>query len=412
MTNKLFTQLGNFSVVIVLIVAGALFAAFYPQQYVSIDEYDYVRNATLLQQQVLRQDCEPNQRSQFAVNNNGENYCISKYNLGTSFFLALSPTPQLMAVVSFVAFMVGVAAFHLILRRLGIDLFFTYFYAFYPALFYYSRTRFSETFSAMLLTVFVYTVLRHQASRHWYWGILAGTAAGLAVLTRYTNVLPLAILIFGMLVWPENGLGMYLRVNLTNYVGSFTGRIKRGLKLLLLQLGRVLPVLLGGAPWAIIFLFINTHLYGSFFRSGYYYSGEEGVIIFAQIPQFILRFAGVLSIVLPLMLPLALFGNVKHKWSLISAVAVTMVFYAGFPSTFFEGRILDFITGIRFLVPVIPLILIPYAAVVQNLIRKYPQLKLILIISLVGLISVAAAVSYIHQGFLTTNGVVWPQLPR
>lgn len=412
MINKVFTQLGNFSLVIVLVVGGGLFAAFYPQQYVSIDEYDYVRNATLLQQQVLRQDCETDERSQFAVNAGGDSYCISKYNLGTSLFYALSPSPQLVAAVSFAAFMIGVAAFHLILRRLGLDLFFTYFYAFYPALFYYSRTRFSETFSAMLITVFVYAVLRHQASRGWTWGILAGMTAGLAVLTRYTNVLPLAVLIFGMLVWPENGLGMYLRVNLTNYVGSFTGRLKRIFKLLLLQLERVLPVVIGGLPWALVFLFINMHLYGGFFRSGYYYSGEEGVIILQQIPQFILRFAGVLSIVLPLMLPLALFSNVKHKWSMLGAVVVTIVFYAGFPSTFFEGRILDFITGIRFLVPVVPLLLIPYAAVLQNLIRKYPKLKLILILSLIGLIVVAAALSYIHQGFLETNGVIWPQLPN
>jgi 4-amino-4-deoxy-L-arabinose transferase-like glycosyltransferase len=367
--DSLFQFLSRNSLIISLVWLALLFILFYPARFVNIDEHDYLQNADLIIHSQLRQECDGSE-SQYQVND----YCISKYNIGTSLFLipAALTNPALAFAISFAVFVIGIVIFNRLLKLLAIDPVFTYLYALFPAFVYYSRTLMSETYSATLIITIAYCLLRMQKSSTW-WGIAAGVLTGVAVLVRYTNILPIALLILLALIW----------------------RFRTEEKALVKSM---FAVAAGALPWMLVFITINIYLYGAPLRSGYYFSGEEGVFIWSQVPLFLLRFGFGLSAIYPLMLELPLFIRSRFSWLLVPVLA-TMLFYAGFPNTTFEGRPLDLILGLRFLVPVIPLLLIAYTAGLNRLVDKQ-WFKLGLVIAGVSLGGLSLLLSYQHQQFL------------
>jgi hypothetical protein len=395
---------------VVLVFLAILLTLFYPRQYVAIDEFDYQRNAMLLSQGQLRQECS-GLYSQFKVNA-GE-YCISKYNLGISlFYLPVVNNLQLAPIVVFIVFAAGVLAFYFTLRQLGISPVFTYLYALYPSFVYYSRTRYSETISASLLMILLCLLIWYTTKRRILVGLLIGTVVGLAVLVRYTNVIPISFILAGFLLLPTTNFGQYVRINILSYTPGLWGRFKRSLELIWLQVKGWLPVLVGGLPWLLLFGFINLHLYGSLVRSGYYYSGEEGVWVKSQATMQMVRFIGAWLILYPGMLLAAMFTKFPRKWWLLTSFAVSALFYAGFPYIFFEGRVLDLIFGMRFLIPVLPWILVLYASWLQTHVWNKRWGKIIIVFAILILAGTAVGLSVYHQKFLQERGVIWPQMVR
>jgi hypothetical protein len=199
---------------------------------------------------------------------------------------------------------------------------------------------------------------------------------GLAVFVRYTNILP---------------VGIFLAIE-----GVRLARAHGDMKDMLAKLWPIIP---GGLPWAAALLMLNSFVYGHPLRSGYYFSGEEGVYILSQVPLFMFRFLGIMLLLYPGMLWGALRGRLSVKWSILSAALVTFAFYAGFPSTFFEGRVLDLIFGARFLVPVLPWILLLFVKWLDGYSdRKWFQP--LVLFSTIGLVILSIGISVVHYQFL------------
>ncbi len=371
MLNSTYNFLSRHSLVISLLLLTAMFVAFFPSRSVNVDEQDYLHNAQLLVSGQVRQTCDGS-ASQYQVND----YCVSKYNLGTSLFLipAALTAPPVGFVISFMVFAAGIVIFYKLLKLMRINPIFVFLYALFPAFVYYSRTLMSETYSATLILAVVYFLWQEQILPKLHWGVLAGLAAGLAVFVRYTNVIPIAM-IFLVLYLPA-----LFRRNLQDMLTHLFG------------------VLLGGLPWVIIILAVNSYLYGAALRSGYYFSGEESVFIINQVPQFLLMFAGGLSLLYPLMLELPILIRTRLSLLLLPVIA-TVVFYAGIPNTAFEGRLLDLILGLRFLVPVMPLLIIMYAASLHKF-DDNRGFKILMIVVILILIAGSALLSYQHWQFL------------
>lgn len=394
--QRIYTLLSRHSLLVSLVVLTVLFLAFFPTRTVSIDEQDYWQNAQLLVSGQLRQECDQATGSQYKVTD----YCISKYNIGTSLLLipaAILDSQALALGITFLCFILGIFIFSRLLLLLSLDPIFTYLYAFYPAFLYYSRTLFSETFSATLITFVIFALLKAQSAKQARrWLVAAGVGVGMAVLVRYTNVLPLGVL--GIVFMWEMGRAC-LPDRQVVVGGRWSFVLQQSSAIFRVAIDSIIPIITGGLPFLILFLYLNLYLYQHPLRSGYYYSGEEAVYILSQVPLFLLRYVIVFTLSYPLMLPLAVWARFKYKWMLLLPVLSSMLFYAGFPSTFFEGRLLDLIFGIRFLVPVVPLILLLYA----QALNQYSQTKFFRTVAVIVFLILgaqAAALNILHFEFL------------
>ena len=371
--HKAFSAIQKNSIILSFSLLLLTFLVFFPSKNINIDEFDYARNAELILAGELRQECDPTITSQFMV----EDYCISKYNIGTSLFLipASLISPQLLPLTTLLIAFAGIAVFNYLLKKNQINEAFTFLYALFPAFVFFGRTLLNEMYSATL-TLATYALLnKYLESKEHKWGFATGLLIGLTVLVRYTNIIYLGILI-GLILLSERQ------------------KIQELLK-------SSLPIGMGGLPPLILFISINTYLYGAALRSGYYYSGEEGVFITSQLPLFITRFIGILLITYPGMLVLAWYSKHKHKAAILISSVAMIVFYAGFPNSVFEGKVTDIILGARFLIPIIPLLLLLYADYL-NKFQSHKYFKLASITSVLILAAGAVAISAVHSNYLLT----------
>ena len=101
----------------VLIIA---FAIFFPFRSVAVDEHDYFANAQNIIHNTLRMPCVTSgNASQYQVGD----YCIYKYNPGTSlFFVPAAYLGENFAfITTFLVFLAAVVIFYKLLRKFGLD---------------------------------------------------------------------------------------------------------------------------------------------------------------------------------------------------------------------------------------------------------------------------------------------------
>jgi hypothetical protein len=217
-------------------------------------------------------------------------------------------------------------------------------------------------------------------------GILAGWSMGIAVLIRYTNVVPLGLFILLWTISYAQG---------SSEVKSF---FATNIKLFL-------SILIGGLPFLIFFLILNSYLYGSPFRSGYSISHEE-IFLLGNIFKYIWGFVISLLLIYPGMLIGSLLIKGKEKWIYFIPFISTLLLYSACINSLFEGRILDLIIGIRFIVPVIPFLLIPYAKFL-NQFTNHKYFKPVAMVMIILLIISTFGINFIHQRFLKESRVEW-----
>lgn len=377
MTVSVFKLLNRYALKIVLVLSSVAFLVFFPKSYATIDEHDYLGNAQNIVSGTLRQHCTDSV-SQFRV---GE-YCIYKYNIGTSFFYI----PYLLMgmgspfLSTFLAFLGMIWIFSKILRHFKLHQVWTIFFAFYPPFVYYSRTLLSEQYSALLILTGLFLLLKNSRDATVLRSMSIGIVWGFAVLVRYSNVLVVGILLTYFVVQSSIGHNVYF------------------------WLKRWIWVVVGVFPLAIFFFSNNDYMYGHFLRSGYYYSGEEGKFLLSNMPLMAGKYLLALVILYPGMIVLPFWTKNNYKWPLIAVFVVLLLFYASFSGNngVFEGRILDLILGVRFLIPVIPLVLLLYFQYLDRLLVHKNGMLACSIISIILMINMFL-MSAVHQDFLNRN---------
>lgn len=350
------------------------FVCFYPSRLVSIDEVHYVENARRILSGNVLHDCSNTFLGTFP----SQQGCVSKYNLGTSVIMipASLIDQRLVFVASFVMLLLAIWVFARILRVIGASPAWLLVFALYPPFIYFSRTAFSEIYSMALLLCVAYFVLRFWQSKRPVWLVAASFLAGFVVLTRYTLAVPSALI-------------------LLIAIGQVCHDWKSRMQYLLLAV-------IAGLPWMLIIGGINLSLYGGVLHSGYWLSGEEAIALSSVVPSFF-RYFLALNLMYPGMLVGSWLAKGKYQALFVLPVVATLLIYSLSPNNLFEGRVLDLILGIRFMIPVAPLIMLGSLPVAERLrTGKYYAWLLPLIV--MGLFILSAAINVIHARFLAGLG--------
>lgn len=385
--SSLYNFLQRYSLILSLVWLIALFLLFFPVKSVTIDEYHYLTNSYRILDNTLQQPCDPAFPGQFPY----LDFCLSKYNIGTSFFFLPAPvlhTPQLAFLVIFAFTALSIVLFYSLLKELRLNVIFTYLLAFYPAVVFYSRTTMSEPVSMFFITLTAWAVVRSIHYKQTRYALLIGSAIGLGTIVRYTNVVVFCMLglIWLWQIWSP----------------------KRAIK----AVQQVAIMCLAGLPFAVFLLWFNTQLYGNALRSGYYFAGEEKLVI-TNLGVFLIRYLVMLGLVYPGLI----FASIIHPFFkrgvwLARVLAIpaflSIAFYSISANSLFTGNLIDMITGIRFLVPVIPLLLLPYSDLLGELITRHLLLRKLFVVAICLLALSTLVISIGHQRFLLADTQTYP----
>lgn len=348
------------------------FLLLYPKTFITIDEHDYLYNAQLLVSSGLKTDCSLNIPGQWPTN---LGYCISKYNVGTSFFLIPSAliNKDLAAFTTLLVFIFSIIIFYKILINYNLDKRFIYLFALFPPFVFFSRTIMSEMYSMFTLLAIFYCFT--NLNRSVVYKILVGLFATLSIYIRYTNLIPLLIIgVYFLYEYSKNSnikyvLKKYWVVHLSFLVGLLT-----------------------------LFAF-NYNYYGQILRSGYYFSSEEGAFALKQIPIIFIKYFILLNIFYPLSLIAVFKSRIKRKILFLVAFLSLLFFYTIFRNESFPGKASDLILGLRFLIPVYPFLLLPYFEILDRL-KNHKYSRIILYTSIAVLFVIDILINYIHYKFI------------
>jgi len=362
----------NWLIITLITLLSSLFFLTYPAGYLSIDEHDYVEGAKLIWQGKLRQECDPQNISQIDIGD----YCIYKYNIGTSFLLLPINLLGEKAVyaIAHLAFIGSLIFFYLILKQIKLPKELIVFYALFPAIAYYSRTAYSEIYSILLSLAFFYFYIKNRRSDN----ILAGVAMGISLFVRPTNLFFYAVFILVEVLRKPRP-----PVFINNVINLF------------------LELLIGFTPFVILFLLFNDYLYLSPFKSGYSYSGDLNSFDLSLLPMNLLNYFILLNLFLPGMLIGAFFSKNRLKWPIILGFIVLLIFYSATSNNNWKSDI-NLIIGIRFLMPAIPLVLLLYLDVIKNIVKG----RLLVIIAII-LSCIMILMQYMHFQYLNENVPQW-----
>ena len=391
----------HFIIAIVFILIS--FFIFYPSFYTTSDERDYIENSYLIEQGRLVKEDKQCFDGASCGYYNGEGY-ISKYNLGLSFILLpfVALDWRITFFISIIVFIAGLYIFKRLLQRRSVRSEFIYLYALFPVFVYYSRKAMTEVFTLTLIMLIYYLLFEKYEGKTWlreliykYRYVIVGALSGITVLIKYTNV----IFIIPLLIY-------WVIINFKSKVISNTGesiflgtenskdRTVRWIK-------DILKVILGGLPFLIIFLVINYVFYGSPIRSGYFFSKEELLIVPSLIIPQGVKYILILLMIYPGLLFIGFFSKYKHRFLIQALLFISVLAFVGFPGYAFTSGILDFIVGIRFVIPVLGLVLLIYSEALDRLLNliKYKSLVNIAFgIVVIVLIANMFVMTYIFNG--------------
>lgn len=320
-----------------LIISVLLFSIplliFFPSTYLTIDEHDYINNAKLLITSGLKTDCDLDINGQWKTN---LGYCISKYNIGTSIFFIPSAIigDWFVSITILLIFIFGSLVFYLLLKHYKLDERLIYLFVLFPAFSFYARTALSELISMALILLIFYLLLKLRKA--YLYQLLIGVTIFFAILTRYTNLIPIAI------------IGIYFFYQQVVKVGL----VKTLKHFWILNISVVVGIAL--------ILLINNDLYGEPLRSGYYFSSEEGFSTFENFFKTFFNYIFLINFIYPLAL-IGIFATRLKDGAIFLLVSLTMIIlYSLLKNSSFPGKFSDLLLGLRFLIPIYPFILLSY----------------------------------------------------
>lgn len=359
--EKIIQILNKYRLIIIFLFLFIPYLLFYPIKYANVDEHDYILNSRNIIEGTLRMDCN---KEGYRVSD----FCVSKYNIGTSIFLVPSMliSENLTFFTTFVIFFLSIIIFDKLLQIYGINKIYLYYFAFFPAFIYFTRTVFSEPYSLFLLLLSVYLLALYSKNSKNIYLVLLGVTLSALTFVRY-SLIPVDIIFV-----------LYLLIAFKK---------------------KAFITIASALPFVIAFLVFNNYIYGSPLRSGYYYSKEEFsfslVIFLSVLPKYLVS----LNVIYPFMLIGAFFSKINIKKLILTSTVLLLLYYSltGLNAYVFEGRILDLILGVRFYIPIIPLIMLLYFEVIQ---RRFNIPNVLHLISISGLILVSIAIHVVHNNFL------------
>ena len=347
----------------------------FPVFFASVDEHEYLKNSFLIQTGSL---AEPDPTLVCTGDFNGSGY-VSHFFIGRSLFL-IPFTPfgfNAVMLSGLVIHLTNLFIFYRILKRLGYDPIYSILYLLYPAFFWEARTLNSEIL--VLTAIFSGVLFYLSRSRLEKFSLrlfkspflLSGLSFGLAALVRYESI----ILSFPFFLVP-----------------------------LVKDRKKFLSMLAGFIPVLLLILWANSLFYGGILSTGYGNPFTQVTEIGSN-PHFwsnLGKFILLLSIAYPLMVFSPLFQKTLRTEILLSTI-LFLVFYsenasvAVFP-TFHPSA---FTAQLRYVIPLVGLLLISYPPFVERALKRIPIKKsLVLGAFFLALFSVFVLASIIHSNFL------------
>lgn len=324
-----------------LLVYLAVQIVFFPQFYAAIDEHEYIKNSVLLSQGHFNL-AQPAPEYACRANLYTDSGYVSSYFVGKSIFLIpfLLGGINLILASGLVNHLINFFLIILILRKLKINELFSLLYILFPTFVYLSRTLFPEL---LVLTCFLAGLYFFISEKKKDW-LLSGLFFAAAGVVRYDALLGLAAFVIPSL--PRNRQKAFTMIA-----------------------GSILP---------IIFIFaFNSFVYGGALNTGY----GTGAGLLKSLTRGIfdvdlLIYAIILLLFYPLMLASPFISkkfNLKAEYAL--AIAAYMVLSAAFTTfTAFQFGIGETLTArLRYLVPLIGLLIIPYASFLSEITEKYAK---------------------------------------
>ncbi|HLC92863.1 MAG TPA: hypothetical protein VJH23_04075 [archaeon] len=359
-----FLSENNF-VAICLLIFAAIFLIFFPHIYTSIDEHTFLKNALLLRGgSIGEQDPELACRSNLFT---GEGYVGTQF-IGKSIFIIPFTFFGLDAVMlsGLIIHIINTVLFFLILKKLGIDARFSVLYIFFPAMLWASRTLNSEL---LVLTTFL-AAFYFYMKQSMHGNVVAGFFLGLAALVRYDAAVGFAAF---------------------------------ALPLLLHERKKLFEMLLGFIPVVLLILLFNSIAYSGPLNAGY----GPGLSIASSLvkinPITLLAYIGILAVLIPGLLASPLFSSKKKYLPQFILLSIAYLWLTSrftditaFPltiDTLFTARL-------RYLVPFIGLLLIPYSELLEKIAEMAKVRKNILFVSLLLIATIGAVfASSFHANF-------------
>ena len=327
-------------VVLLLLAVVALEAVLWPSAVTIQDETIHLTTAVLLTRATIFAD-EAGVSLFAGVAAGG--HLVPQYPPGLA--ALMSPLVEvhwrLAYVVPLTAHLLGGVLFAVLLRRVGVRPVWALLYLLHPALLLFSRTLMTDGPSA---TVTVGVLLLLLRGRH---GALpAGALLGASLFLRYANVLTFGCLLLALAardLWELRGGRRSLRELAT----SSSPRL-----------------LLGFAGPAAVFVGYNLAVYGALTPPSY---GDVAQFAASYVPANLPGYAVGLLVLYPLMLlaPLAYRCPLRLEVLAVS-YCVLLCFSAYFSRGALTGGATGLVVGLRLLLPVLPLFLLAYAAVLDR----------------------------------------------
>ncbi len=248
--------------------------------------------------------------------------------------------------------------FILILRRLNIDPVYSLIFFLHPTIVLFSRTLMSDIPSMFFLLLGIFLLLDKKS-------LAAGFSIGFLVLLRYPNLI-IVIGIFGALLYAK-------------------------------EYKKVLLLLPGIAFFSFVLLGYIIHVYG-FILGPFTIDGAKSFSLRYFVSNFLYYLLS-LNILYPGMLLVAIFFGFKRKDislfiipSLVTIIFYSFYYYIDGGSSLAE----KLVKGQRFMIPVIPLLLIPYLNFLHN--KKFAKKVFIFIIMLLFIFN--CGIQYKHHQFV------------
>jgi len=335
---------------------AALYLAYWPRIFTTMDESAYMGMAYVFRRGTAYPDVAGVQvMASYPVGA----HLISKYPFGM---------PALLAAVSFLGWLVALGVnllTHLLtfvtlanlLRRLGVPAVFALLYLLHPTAVIYSRTVMADPATGLLLLAAFAALLGGRYGR-------CGLCAGLSLLLRTANAVALPVLglscLFAAAVAaadraPRLGQARFL---------PRSGVATAGLRAAARFAGGVLPA-------ALALAFYTQSVQGGGLSR---YGGSFALVYF---PHTFLTYAVRLSVLYPLMLIAPVLYRGPGRFALTGLTYGYLLLYSFWYFTDFTASALEtFVIGQRFLLAVLPLFILAYAAMVWRLARSWkPALR-------------------------------------
>lgn len=364
-------MVGKRMLVIGIISYVIIFFLYYPPIFAFRDEASYLSMAYVLRKGAIFIE---NTNIPFNSIVKSKGHLVPFYPLGQS--ILLMPLTffgwRSVFVTGIIFHLLGALFFLKLIRLFRVEnSFFALLYLFFPAFIFYSRTIMCDIPSTTLLLMAYYFYFKHTGSK-----FISGLFFGIATLIRFTNIL---------LILP------FLII-------SIIKAIKNG------EYRKTVDLSLGVAPFILLTAILNFLYYGSPFLTGYskVFTGSK---LFS--PTYFLHniqhYSVSFMLSYPFMLISFFFAKKTKKPEVILSIILFFLLYSLY---YFHDRFpngfLTYIFGIRFLFPVIPLILLLYAEFLNKILRRFSQAAYNLTVSfiLIFLVISCIVVNHQHQQFL------------